>query len=437
MKKKTFRIGGIHPPESKLTADVPITPVSLPTQLTLLTSQSIGAPSVPLVAKGDRVKAGQMIARAGGFVSAPVHTPADGTVRGIEQVRNLQGLWQQAIVIDTDAGGEALQLWSGDCELPPCELSPSEIVERVAEAGIVGLGGATFPTRVKLSVPEGKKAEYIIINGAECEPYLTCDDRLMRSYAAEIADGARLIARATDAHNIIIGIEENKPEAIEAMRRVCGDDIELCELKKKYPQGGEKQLIAAVTGREVPMGGLPVDAGCIVDNVATAYAVSRACRRNVPLTERIVTVTGPSLTNPGNFLVPLGTPVSILIELAGGLPDDTGKVIAGGPMMGRAVSHLEAPSTKGLSGVLVLPRDMSLRPQAGPCIRCSRCVDACPMGLEPYLLMLYAEHSRYDDAARRGAMGCIECGSCSYTCPSARPILDYIRLSKIEIRKNK
>jgi len=277
----------------------------------------------------------------------------------------------------------------------------------------------------------------IIINGAECEPYLTCDDQLMRTGAAEIISGTRLIMRSVSVSRAIVGIEENKPQAIAAMLQAAAQypDIEVVTLKKKYPQGGEKQLIQALTGREVPAGGLPVDVGCIVDNVATAYAVHQAVIMRLPLTRRIVTVTGPSLQRPGNYLAPFGTPLSALIEAAGGLPEDTGKVIAGGPMMGRAVSCLDAPSTKGTSGILVLPRDMSSRRAAGPCIRCGGCVAACPMGLEPYLLMLHAVHSRWDDARSHGVMNCIECGCCSYSCPSARPILDHIKLAKMNLKK--
>ncbi|MDE6805045.1 MAG: electron transport complex subunit RsxC, partial [Muribaculaceae bacterium] len=386
------------------------------------------------VKPGESVTAGQMVAEAGGFVSAPVHTPVSGTVKKIEPVRNPQGLWQDAIIIETAPGEnpeEQRQSRTID------EVSPKEIIDIVGRAGIVGLGGATFPTRVKLSVPSGKKAEVIVINGAECEPYLTCDDRLMQENPKAIVDGTRLIMKATDCQRAVIGIEENKPLAIEAMRKAVRDipSITVEVLVKKYPQGSEKQLIEATTGRVVPAGGLPIDAGAIVDNVATAAAVADAVLRGLSLTARIVTVTGPTVSKPGNFLVPLGTPVSTLIELAGGLPEDTGKVIGGGPMMGRAMCDLEAPTTKGLSGVLILPRGMSMRTEAGPCIRCARCVSVCPMGLEPYLLMTLGELGRWEEAKARGAANCLECGCCSYTCPASRPLLDYIRLDKMEIRK--
>ncbi|MBD5311401.1 MAG: electron transport complex subunit RsxC [Bacteroides sp.] len=431
---KTFHKGGIHPNPDKLTADMHTMPVAAPAVCRLMLSQAIGAPAKPVVKPGESVTAGQMVAEAGGFVSAPVHTPVSGTVKKIEPVRNPQGLWQDAIIIETAPGEnpeEQRQSRTID------EVSPKEIIDIVGRAGIVGLGGATFPTRVKLSVPSGKKAEVIVINGAECEPYLTCDDRLMQENPKAIVDGTRLIMKATDCQRAVIGIEENKTLAIEAMRKAVRDipSITVEVLVKKYPQGSEKQLIEATTGRVVPAGGLPIDAGAIVDNVATAAAVADAVLRGLPLTARIVTVTGPAVSKPGNFLVPLGTPVSTLIELAGGLPEDTGKVIGGGPMMGRAMCDLEAPTTKGLSGVLILPRGMSMRAEAGPCIRCARCVSVCPMGLEPYLLMTLGELGRWEEAKARGAANCLECGCCSYTCPASRPLLDYIRLDKMEIRK--
>ncbi len=433
---KTFKKGGVHPHAEKLTADVAVAELPAPAEIALPLSQCIGAPARPLVKAGDEVEAGQMVAEAGGFVSAPVHSPVAGKVKKIDKVRNPQGLWQDAIIITVDAE-KASEAPQPRTQAEVDALEPSEIVGIIGEAGVVGLGGATFPTRVKLTPPEGKVADLIVINGAECEPYLTCDDLLMRSNAREIILGTRLLMRSVGVKEAVIGIEENKPEAIEAMRNASMNytDIDVVELKKKYPQGGEKQLIQALTGREVPMGGLPVDVGCIVDNVATAYAVYQAVYERRPLTRRIVTVTGPGLSNPGNFLVPFGTPLTALIEAAGGLPEDTGKIIAGGPMMGRAVSDLDSPSTKGLSGIVVLPRSQSERKPEGPCLRCAKCVAACPMGLEPYLLMLLAKRGDWETAQARQVMGCIECGCCSFTCPSNRPILDYIKLTKMNLRK--
>lgn len=438
MSIKTFRKGGIHPDADKLTADCMPERTPLADKLTIMLSQSIGAPSQPVVAAGAHVAAGELIAKAGGFVGSNIHSPCAGTVKKIEQARTPQGLWQNAIIIVPDAEQPEPQFAGrGDAEIQA--LTPADIIAIVAEAGIVGLGGATFPTHVKLSLPPGKKADTIILNGAECEPYLTCDDVLMRTRAREIIAGARLMKKATGAGRVIAGVEENKPEAIKAIREAAAGipDVEVTVLKKKYPQGSEKQLIQACTGRVVPAGGLPVDAGAIVDNVATAYAVWEAVALGKPLYERIVTVTGPNLEGRGNYIVAVGTPLETIINDIGGLPDDTEKVVCGGPMMGKAASTLDSPSTKGLSGVLVLPESMAMRRKPDPCIRCARCVEVCPMGLEPYMLAQLGGHKRWADAATRGVANCLECGCCSYICPSSRPILDFIRLAKAESRKLK
>ncbi len=436
---KTFRKGGVHPPEYKLTAGRPILGMPVPAELRIMLSQSIGAPSRPVVKAGDSVSAGQIIAEAGGFVGAPIHSPVNGTVRKLEPTRTPQGIWQDSIVIATDMGNPGS---ASDTRRPEDEimgLTPKEIVSIVGEAGIVGLGGAAFPTRVKLTLPEGKTASTVIINGAECEPCLTCDDALMRAEADKIVAGTLLIMKATGVPEGIIGIEENKPEAIAAMKEAAQEyaNIRVEKLKKKYPQGGEKQLIYALTGKTVPAGGLPIETGCIVDNVATAYAIHDAVCNRQNLTERVVTVTGPDLKNPGNFIVRNGTPLSEIIDYAGGLPENTGKVIAGGPMMGRAISTLESSATKGLSGIVVLPKADSQRHKEGPCIRCGRCVAGCPMGLEPYLLMTLADNAMWNDMAAHDALSCLECGCCSYICPASRPILDLIKLGKQELRKKK
>lgn len=443
MRIRTFRKGGIHPKSEKLTAGFPIQNIPVPGEIAVPLRQSIGAPPKCIVKPGDHLEAGQMIAEADAFVCAPVHTPAAGTVKRIDNVRDPQGLWQQAVIIAVDpAAADATEPENGRhqdvrSQREVSDLSRKEIIDIVSQSGIVGLGGATFPTRVKFSIPENKSVDIVVLNGAECEPYLTCDDELMRTSAAEILKGCRLIMKAVDAKRAVIGIEVNKPEAIAAMSKEIGTarDIKVIPLKKKYPQGSEKHLIAACTGREVAPGWLPVDVGVVVDNVGTAYSIYDAVYNRRPLTSRVVTVTGPSLASPGNFRVSIGTPISALIEKAGGLPDDTGKVIAGGPMMGRAMSCLDAPVTKGLSGVLVLPRSMSERRPAQACIRCARCVDACPMGLSPYLIMNFSQAKDWDGAAAANSTACIECGSCSFVCPSARPILDYIRLAKSEYRK--
>ncbi len=451
-KMKRFKRGGVHPREQKLTAGIPvleIPPVEGPVRVML--SQHIGKPARCVVKPGEHVSAGQLLGEADGFVSAPVHSPVSGVVKGIEKTRNPQGLWRDAVVIMPDAEDDLShglrhdQEWGGadsgnvgkDFERF-LELEPEEIIRRVAAAGIVGLGGATFPTRVKLTVPEGREAETVVINGAECEPYLTCDDALMRAEAPKIVAGVRLIMRATGARRGVIGVEANKPEAIAALReaaRRSRADITVEPLRTRYPQGGEKQLIQALTRRAVPAGGLPIDVGAVVDNVATAYAIYNAVVEERPLTSRIVTVTGPSVKSGGNFLVPFGTPIRDIIGFAGGLPEDTGKVIAGGPMMGRAVSNLDAPSEKGLSGITILPRGESLRPAVQNCIRCARCVGVCPMGLEPFLLATLAEAERPDELNARGIRNCLECGCCSYICPSGRPLVDFLKLGKSLIRR--
>ncbi|MBD5356695.1 MAG: electron transport complex subunit RsxC [Bacteroides sp.] len=434
---KTFKKGGIHPPENKITAGKPIVAVPVPAELRIMLSQSIGKPAKPIVKVGDKVYEGQMIAEADGFVSSPVHSPVYGTIKKIEPTRTPQGIWQDSIVIHTESAPDDITPIKPRTDDEVRRLTSQEIIDIVGDSGIVGLGGATFPTQVKLTIPRGKLADTVIINGAECEPYLTCDDTLMRSHASKIIKGTILIMKATHVREGIIAIEENKPDAIAAITKVVSTkaNLHVVTLKKKYPQGGEKQLIYAVTGKTVPAGCLPIEVGCIVDNVATAYAVYNAVYNRMPLTERIVTVTGPELSNPGNYMVKNGTPISDLLAFAGGLPEDSGKVIAGGPMMGRAISCLDATATKGLSGVVVLPESQSLRKPTQPCIRCSKCITVCPMGLEPYLFMLQADVRMWEAMAEHGVMNCLECGCCSYACPANRPLVDMIKLGKQELRK--
>lgn len=437
---KTFKLGGIHPYDAKITAGKEIEYIKPSGTIVLPLGQCIGAPSKPVVKPNDHVAKGQLVAEAGGFVGAPIHSPVNGTVKKIENVRNPQGMWQNAIIIECDA--ENADVRPADAPAPRTKaeidaLTSQEIIDIVRNAGIVGLGGATFPTAVKLTPPKGKSFDTVIINGAECEPYLTCDDQLMRESPLEIIQGAELLMKACGAGRVVIGIEENKREAFRIISDAIpsGSPVEAVLLKKKYPQGGEKQLIEAVTGRRVPEGGLPSDVGALVDNVATAYAVRQAVYDNIPLTERVLTVTGPDLAKGGNFRVPLGTSMDTLIEAAGGLPETTGKIVAGGPMMGRSVSHTDTPSTKGLSGIVVIPERHSERGPVGPCIRCGKCVDVCPMGLEPYFLAVRGANGLWIEARDNGALSCLECGSCSYICPSNRPILDFIKLARLEIRK--
>ena len=442
---KRFKKGGIHPDPMKLTAGRPILATEAPKEVRLLLSQHIGAPAKCIVKPNDVVEAGQKIAEAGGFVSAPVHSPIAGKVKKIELVRDAQGIWKEAVWIERAEEEETPSIIDFNEENPLrsneeiAALSSKDIVDIVGEAGIVGLGGAAFPTRVKLTIPEGKKAEIFLINGAECEPFLTCDDALMRRYPSEIVEGLKYLMKATSTPKGIIGVEANKPEAIEALRRATSEipEIEVVALRTAYPQGGEKQLIQALTGRVVPAAGLPIDAGVVVDNVATAFAVYRAVKYGEPLMKRVVTVTGVSVENGGNFIAANGMTTLSLIDMAGGVPDNTGKVISGGPMMGRSMSTLEAPLVKSAGGFLLVPEKNSLRGEVSPCIRCCRCVVACPMSLQPYYLQTLGEFDKPDEAKEAGVLNCMECGCCSYVCPSNRPIVDYIRLSKLQIRNKK
>lgn len=437
---KTFSKGGVHPSQHKIGAAAPIVAVELPDTLVLPLAQHIGAPARPVVKKGDRVERGQMVAEAAGPVSAPIHSPVAGTVAKIDKTPDAQGRPADAIFITRDPQAPLPCPAFPSPAPPPGDDAPSPeaILQAIRSAGIVGLGGATFPAHVKLSPPPGMKADVLVVNGAECEPWLTNDDALMQAAAAEVADGVWLLARAAGVERAVIGVEANKPRAIEALRqaveqsgtRAGGVAITVEALRTKYPQGGEKQLIKALTGREVPSGALPVAVGAIVQNVATAAAVSRAVRLGEPLMERVVSVTGPNVARPGNYRAAIGIPLRALAEAAGGVPADTGKIVLGGPMMGRTATNLDAPVTKGTSGLLMLPEADAARHAPEPCIRCARCVSVCPMGLEPYLLATLSRLGRFDDAEQAHIMDCIECGSCSYTCPSWRPILDYIRLGK-------
>jgi electron transport complex protein RnfC len=429
---KTFKIGGVHPAENKFSAGKQIETLPIPDMVTVPIAQHIGAPSTPVVKKGDEVKVGQLLAQSAGFVSANIHSPVSGKVFKIDDVLDSSGYKKKAIIIKVE-GDEWEETIDRSTDLvKQTDLSPKEIVDRVAQSGIVGLGGATFPTHVKLAVPQGMTAEMLLINAVECEPYLTADHQLMMEKGAEIMVGIDLLMKAIGVKKAIIGIENNKPDAIKHLSQLAKEyaGVEVCALKVQYPQGGEKQLINAATGREVPSGALPISVGCVVNNVGTAYAVYEAVMKNKPLFERVVTVTGKSVSKPSNFMARVGMSVSQLVEAAGGLPEDTGKVISGGPMMGKALVTTDVPVTKGTSGVLIMREEEATRRTMKNCIRCAKCVSACPMGLEPYLLMTYAEKKMWEESEDSFVMDCIECGSCSYTCPADRPLLDYIRLGK-------
>jgi electron transport complex protein RnfC len=434
---KTFPIGGVHPPENKITAGVPIDYLPVPESVIIPVSQHIGSPANPVVSKGDTVKVGQLIAAGKGFVSANIHSSVSGKVNKIDFAADSTGYKQTAFFIDVE-GDEWMETINRNKEINrDINLSSEEIIKRCFESGVVGLGGATFPTHVKLTVPSGKKCEVLIINGVECEPYLTSDHRLMLEKGEEILTGVAILMKALKVEKAIIGIENNKPDAIDHITKLASTfkGIAVYPLKVKYPQGAEKQLIKALTGREVPSGHLPLDVGAVVHNVGTAFAVYEAVQKNKPLFERVVTVTGKSLLKPGNYVVRIGTPLSKLIEVAGGLPEDTGKIINGGPMMGKAISNTDIPVVKGMSGVIIVPVKESVREETKPCIRCAKCVSVCPLNLEPYLLMALSEKSLFERAEKERITDCMECGSCSFTCPANRPLLDYIRLGKSAVIK--
>lgn len=432
---KTFKLGGVHPPENKISASAPLKVLPLPETVFIPLSQHLGVPSKPVVQKGDKVVTGQLIAKGEAFISANIHASVSGTVQKLDEVVDASGYRKKAIFIKTE-GDEWLEDISRDPELiKDCHLSPEEITRKINAMGIVGMGGAAFPSHVKMMVPPGKKAEYLIINGVECEPYLTADHRLMLERTEEMLVGITIQMKALKVDKAIIGIENNKSDAVEHIRGFLPSfpGISVEPLKVKYPQGGEKQLIKALLNREVPSGKLPIEVGCVVHNVGTSLAVYEAVQKNKPLIERIVTVTGKNLQEPSNFMVRIGTPVSNLINAAGGIPEDIGKVVNGGPMMGKALSNLDSPVTKGTSGILLFSRAESLRKKVLSCIRCGRCANICPMGLEPYLLTVLSEKKRYEDCENEKIMDCMECGSCLYICPSGRPLLDHMRNGKASV----
>ena len=415
---KTFPMGGVHPSENKLSCAKPIEILPLPEVVTIPLAQHIGAPAVAKVAKGDKVLTGQLIAEAASFMSANIHSPVSGTVTGVDLLPNGQGLRQMMITIKREGDEWAEGIDRSETLVRECTLSAQEIIARIKQAGIVGMGGATFPTHVKLSIPPGKKAECLIINGVECEPYLTSDHRTMLEHGEELIVGVTILMKAVGVEKAYIGIENNKPDAIEHLRGIARNyaGVEVVPLKVKYPQGGEKQLIAAV--------------GAVVCNASTTYAVYQAVQKGMPLIQRVVTITGKGLREPKNLLTRMGTPVSALIEAAGGLPADAGKVINGGPMMGRAMVNLDSPVTKGCSGITVMSGRDAVRREASQCIKCAKCVAACPMGLEPYFLSKMTQKKNWDELEARMITSCIECGCCQSSCPAYLPLLDWVRLGK-------
>ena len=430
-------MGGVHPEENKISTNAVIEQMPLPKQVAVLMNQHLGAPATPIVAKGDKVKVGQLIAEAQAFMCANIHSPVSGTVNKIDTCKDMVGLPKTAIYIDVE-GDE----WMESIDRTPdikreCTLEPKEIVAKLKEMGIVGLGGATFPAHIKYSVPEGKKAEYLIINAAECEPYLTSDHRVMMEHAEEICIGVSILRKALGVPNAYIGIESNKPEPIRVMTEMARtfEGIIVEPLVVKYPQGAEKQLINSITGRKVPSGKLPIDVGCVVSNIGTTFAVYEAVQKNKPLIENILTVTGKKLPSQHNYQCRIGITYNDIIKHAlGELPANTGKVISGGTMMGKAISNLDAPTTKGASSVLVMDESESRRGPESNCIRCGKCINACPMGLEPYLFSALVKNNRIEEAKEHNILDCIECGCCFFSCPANKPLTDEIRLGKNKVR---
>lgn len=431
---RSFPIGGVHPSDNKKwSRGSAIEPMDLPDVVNIPLSQHIGAPAVAKVAKGDKVLVGQLIAEAGGFMSANIHAPVSGTVTAVDAQPNGQGLRQPMITIKREGDEWMPEIDRSETLVEKCDLSPKEIIDKIKAAGIVGMGGATFPTHVKLMIPDGKKAEALIINGVECEPFLTSDYRTMLERGERLIAGTRILMKAVGVGKAFIGVENNKPDAIAHLRSLLGSDsgISVVALKTRYPQGGEKQLIAAVTGRQVPPPpALPIDVGAVVCNASTAVAVYEAVQKNKPLIERVVTVTGKSLKEPKNLLTRMGTPVESLIAKCGGLPEGDVRVLNGGPMMGRALVNLAMPVMKGCSGIVVMSGKEVLRGEESACTKCAKCVSACPMGLEPYLISKLTRKRAWDDAERNDITSCIECGCCQFTCPANIPLLDHIRLGK-------
>ena len=428
--------GGIHPSEGKVSNKEDIINAPLQELYTVPLQQHIGAPAKMVVQKGDHVLRGQLLGEPGGFVSAAVHRPTSGTVKDVTTCLGPAGATLPAVVIESDGEDKAAD------PLPPFEnwqdADPAALKARVGEAGIVGMGGATFPTFVKLSPPPNVKIDTIILDGVECEPCLTADHRLMLETPEKIVKGAQIIGRILGVKRIIIAIELNKPDAIETMTKAAeGTDVEVAPLVVRYPQGAEKQLIYALTGRKVPSGGLPAAVGCVVSNVGTTAAIYEAVCLGKPLYERVTTVTGTPVVKPGNYRFRVGTLYRTALELCGGVSEDPAKIISGGPMMGMAVYSLDIPVMKGTSGILLLSRDELVQYSPSACLRCGRCNDVCPMSMMPGILSAQIEHQKFELAEKWHVMDCIECGSCAYICPAGRPLVQHMRRAKAVVNAKK
>ena len=434
MSKHTFSIGGVHPHDSKISRECAIEKLPLAPTVYIQLSQHIGAPAKPVVAVGDKVKVGQVIAEPGGFVSAFIHSSVSGTVKSIAPRADLAGNPQMCIEIAVEGDDWADGIDTSDTLVTAIPEDNKAIIEKIRLGGVVGLGGATFPTHVKLSPPPGSKCEMVIINGCECEPYLTSDFRTLLEKGEQVVVGAAILKQVMGNVPCTIAIEENKPEAIEHIKVVIGKlgykGIDVMPMKMRYPQGGEKQLIDAVMHRQVGSGALPISVGAVVQNVATALAVYDAVQKNKPIVDNSVTVTGECFPHQANLLVRVGTPLRYIIDYLGGVPENAVKVISGGPMMGRAVANLDAATLKGTGALLFLTAEQTLRAPETNCIRCGKCADACPMGLEPFLLNRLAKADRLEDLEKNAVQDCIECGCCLYSCPAHIPLLDNIRMAK-------
>ena len=439
--KKTFRIGGVHPDDNKISRNCKIEALPLPQTVYISMAQHLGAPAKPIVAVGDKVKAGQPIAEPGGFISAWVHSSVSGTVKSIAPRKDVSGNYMThiEIAVEGDEWAEGIDL--SDTLVTDIPSDRAAVLAKIQACGVVGLGGATFPTHVKLNPAPGSVAECLILNGAECEPFLTSDNRIMIERSREIVVGAAIMKMVLGNCPAVIAIEENKPEAIKAMSEAVSElgysGIEVMTLKKKYPQGGEKQLINAVMRREVKSGGLPISAGAVVQNVATSLAVYEAVQKNKPLVTNTMTITGDCLDPEAqhNYLFRIGMPLSYIAQYAGGVPEKCAKIVSGGPMMGKAISNMDACTVKGSSSLLYLSSAFTKRGEASYCIRCGKCADACPMGLEPFLLNKLAKNGRMDELEANAIQDCISCGCCQYTCPANIPLLDTINIAKGDVMR--
>ena len=432
--------GGVHPPDNKaLARDAAITPLPLPKRLAISMSQHLGAPATCCVTVGEHVAEGQRIGTRSGVISVPVHAPAAGTVRAIKPRPGPTGAWTPAVILETDDDQSA----TPPVRLPPLDgrtAAPADLLARIGEAGLCGMGGAGFPTAVKLAPPPGAHCDFLILNGAECEPYLTADFRMMVEEAARIRAGVEIMRRLLGGPAVRIAVEANKPEAVAALEAAFADaegDVQIVVLPVLYPQGSEKHQIYAVTGRRVPPGALPISVGCVVENISTVAALADAVERGLPLTSRVTTVTGDGVVTPRNVRAPIGTSYADLVAFCGGAKPTVRKVVSGGPMMGFAVPHLDVATTKTTSGILLLTDERVFRYASAPCINCGRCLRACPMRLEPAAISRAVEANDIDAAARLGVMNCLECGACAYGCPAYRPLTALCRRAKNILRAQK